>query len=145
MCYMVYLASSIPIDVRDWRYGEMTATVLDDAMKRIRDYFSHPHVYHLASHTVCSCEFRIALLRECGFSSPKSWYPETVESVRGTALIYRLILHVLANGGDAEIMTIWWDHVGKPVACEAVDLEEIGEKRFRLFENRKFSIRRHAP
>ncbi len=145
MCYMVYLASSLPIDVRDWRHGDMTATVVDDTMRRIKDYFSHPHVYYLASSASCSCEFRIALLRDSGFSSPRPWYPETAESIRGTALIYKLLLHVLESGGDAEIMTLWWDHVGKPVDCEEIVLEEIGEKRFRLFENRKFSIRRPTP
>ncbi len=103
------------------------------------------YMVYLASHTACSCEFRIALLRDSGFSSPKPWYPETAESIRGTALIYKLLLHVLEKGGDAELMTIWWDHIGKSVDSEEIVLEEIGEKRFRLFENRKFSIRRRTP
>ncbi len=140
MCYMVYIASSKPIKVDEWQDDYMRVKPVESPDKEVMAYLSCENVYSVSSKMGCGCEFRIAMARDMGFTEPQDWYPESEASLTGTALIYRLLQVMAGEGARVELLSLWSDYAGGPVRSEEIDLQTIGEKSFRMFENRKLTV-----
>lgn len=106
MCFMLYLASDVPLPTSEWK-KEANGFFLSEA-KQLGDiptalrHFSKPHVYYAGSHEGCGCGFFF------GKDDDPEEYEKRKDSVRG---LVNTIKQVLSSSDSAELLVTW-------VACE---------------------------
>ena len=103
----------------------------------------YPNRWYIGSNTGCSCGFRHLYSVELGFGVPVDWYPEEKENLEATLQLIRIVRALIESGECVDCIDAW-EHPHMHAVPEAelvVNLAEIKDEEFRLFENHHFELK----
>ena len=139
MCYSVYLSTNNQKDLTEYN---TELVILNRIAKNDETHFTtllkNPHKWYVGSKSGCSCTFRHLTSTELGFGKPVDWYKEEQDEIDATGELFRLIRKLLNGGYSADIISIWEGSDPENVIRMDIDLSQLDEFTFRLFENHQF-------
>lgn len=138
MCYFLYLSTSSRKDLTRWDSELLSFRRFTGDEPDTVGLLRYPEKWYVGSKSGCSCTFRHLLSVELGFSEPVDWYPEDEDKVRATAELYRVIDRLLAQGHQVDCLDVWTGAQKGDIKELVVNLQEVSESAFRLFENYHF-------
>lgn len=143
MCYSTYISTDSAEDLakRNSEAVRFTKVTASNADSRI-DLLEYPHKWFVGSKTECSCSFRHLMSGDLGFDKPQDWFPEEQEDIEATKELYNTLKWLLTSGHKLDLMDCWAETRPGDIAVLAVNLDEVSEDTFRMFENYKFKFMR---
>jgi hypothetical protein len=139
MCYLVYLSTTSPADLR----AQNTERIAfegprDDDAETATSLLAYPHRWYVSWMGGCSCGLRHVVAAGLGFGPPEDWCPEDDEEIENTGQLYRVIRALLSSGHAVDCLDIWTGTGPEEVVVVDVALADIPEAHFRLFEGHLF-------
>lgn len=138
MCYSLYLSTSNREDLTRWNSEFLSFQRFTGDEPETVSLLQHLEKWYVGSKSGCSCTFRHLLSVELGFGEPVEWYSEDEDEVRATAELYRVIAHLLAQGHRVDCLDVWTGAQKGDIKELVVNVQEVSESAFRLFENYHF-------
>jgi hypothetical protein len=143
MCYVLLLSTTSDADLTTFNSDALRFTKeLPDIADVAKLEF--PHRWYVGSRSGCSCGFRHLYSIELGFGEPVDWFEEQPEDVEATLELIRVIRELSDRGEGVDCVDAWDHREMQPVAETTleVDLANVSDTQFRLFENHHFIFRR---
>jgi len=139
MCYQLLLSTSCE---RDLTRLNSKLVVFSRQLPEIpaSERLNYRNRWYVGSKSGCSCTFRHLHSVELGFGAPVDWYPEEADEIAATGELVGIIRDLLAQGELVDCIDSWEDNDIDSVSQKvvSVDLAEISDDQFRLFENHHF-------
>jgi len=145
MCYAVHISTNSPENLVD-RNSELVRfeKVTDADSDTCIPLLDFPNKWHVGSKSVCSCTFRHldSSAFDLGFSEPEDWYEEDQDDILATRKLYGTLSDILSSGYLVDIIDRWEGTQVQDIKTIDVSLDEVSERRFRLFEGFKFRLKK---
>lgn len=144
MCYMLLLSTSSDVDLARHNSAFVHFSRELPGIPE-ESYLRYDHKWFIESMTGCSCAFRhlCAASVELGFDQPQDWFPEEPSDIEATLQVIAAIRELVGSGERVDCVDAWSHDqaVADPLAADIdVDLSEVGNERFRFFENHRFNF-----
>jgi len=144
---MVLLSTDVPEDLSAHSDDLVTFSRTLPPLAEV-ELLSHSHRWFVGSRHGCSCGFRHLYIGSVslGFGEPEDWYPEEPEDIEATCRLLNVIKSLLATGGSVDCIDAW-GHESEAANLSAtirVNLAEVNDREFRLFENHRFEFAQGA-
>lgn len=140
MCYSVYIATNSEQDLECYNERQISFQKIDKK-DEITSLLENENKWFVGSPSSCSCAFRHLTSYDLGFGEPEDWYPEDKEDLEATKKLYRVILKLIAEGYKVECVDAWEGVKPEQIKTMDVEIDNISEKEFRLFENYLFKFK----
>ena len=144
MCYMTLLSTTSTDDL---------SLANNDLVRFSRElpgipeekYLAFPRKWFVGSKSGCSCSFRHLYVSSVvlGFGEPVDWFPEDASDIEATRELIAAVRALVEKGENVDLVDIWAHGQGEagPLDGELeVDLREVADATFRLFENHRFTF-----
>lgn len=144
MCYTLYIST----DSQENLFAKNTELVrferLDKAQREdpCIALLEYPNRWYVGSKSVCSCTFRHLYSVELGFGKPEDWFPEEQDELDATVELYTVISSLLVSGYHVDLIDGWYGATLEEIKTIEVDLDQVSQEAFRLFENHKFRLKK---
>jgi hypothetical protein len=138
MCYALFLSTDSSEDLTRYNSDLISFQLPDPVDQRHLSTLKNREKWYVGSISGCSCTFRHLLSVELGFGEPVDWYGEEENELRATAELYRTIAGLVSRGHEVDCLDIWEGARKSDIQAKVVNLSEVAEKAFRLFENYHF-------
>jgi hypothetical protein len=143
MCNFLYLSTTSDLDLT--LYNQLDVLNFERMDKsqnqRLTDVLLYENVWYVSNRPGdCSCGFRhmMSNMSEFGFFSPMDWYKEDEDEILATKLLYKVLYGLLESGHKADILDDYHELPKETLPLLEVNLKEIGEDRFLLYEDSHF-------
>ena len=139
MCYALILSTTSNEDLSRSNCGEIKFNA--DIPERLpAQRLNHPNKWYVGSRTGCSCSFRHLYGPEFDFRVPEDWFPEDKADIEATLMFVRVVRDLLAKGESVDCIDAWESTLAESPRPMTVDLGQIRDEEFRLFENHHFEF-----
>jgi hypothetical protein len=112
------------------------------------DLLRHPHKWFVGTRHGCSCGFRHLYIGSVslGFAEPQDWYVEEQEDIEATLELLNTLKLLVTSGASVDCIDAW-GHESESAELDGtveINLTEMRDRAFRLFENHRFTFRSGA-
>ena len=142
MCYSVYLATNSKQDLKCHNEDQIYFEKIEKKEK-ITSLLKHENKWYVGSSSGCSCAFRHLMSYDLGFGEPEDWYPEEKEDLEATKKLYNIISKLVTDGYKVECLDAWEGVKPEEIKTMDVEIDNISEREFRLFENYLFRFKKN--
>ncbi len=146
MCNFVYISTDSPDDLKKYNSDLVKfEPIADPASVLCYSLLKNQNKWYVASKSGCSCTFRHLLPESLslGFHEPESWFKEDKDEIDATCELYRVLMRILESGYKLELIDHWCDTSPDNIIPLDVNLDDVSEKEFRLFEDHKFYLKKN--
>ena len=139
MCYALILSTTSNEDLtqfnrEDIRFSQQVPDRLP------ANLLLYPNKWYVGSRTGCSCSFRHLYEPDLGFGIPEAWFPEEEVDIEATKMFVRIVRALLAKGERVDCIDTWEGNGEGPFSQLSLNLSQIRDEEFRLFENHRFDF-----
>lgn len=139
MCYALILSTTSNEDLS--RFNCDAVKFNADVPERLPvQRLNHPNKWYVGSRTTCSCSFRHLAGPDFDFGVPEDWFPEDPANIEATLIFVRVVRDLLAKGERVDCINAWESNLDETPRPMTVDLGQVRDEEFRLFENYHFEL-----
>ncbi len=138
MCYVLYLSTDGSQDLSAYNSDLVGFERLGVVEDEYASFLRYPCNWFVGSPKGCSCDFRHLAGGDLDFDEPQDWCPEHEDNIRATIELYRVIAGLVSAGYEVECLDAWNGASRDEITSMHVDLANVSEEAFCLFENYHF-------